>query len=161
VRGGGFEASLARAKLGYDPLFEYFDQPGGLLPACLKANPAAENLQNLDAGYYIISAAGQPEDYVRRMIRNEWGASVSGERVYQTFRAERHVPGRASSRRPGQVLRLGLDGGGTPAAVIGGRDSYGRRIIYDEVVLTDPADPRARPCAPASAPSLRQGDPRR
>jgi hypothetical protein len=143
----GFEApeGLAEeiAKFGFSPLFEYFNQPGGLLPGLpLRTNPKAENLGNLDAGYYLISAAGQPQDYIRRMIRNEWGASVAGERVYQTFQPDLHVLPADLDPQPGQILRLGLDGGGTPAAVIFGRDEYGRRIVYDEVVITDPNDPK-------------------
>ena len=45
---------------------------------------------------------------------------------------------------PGSEIILGLDGGGTPAAVVMGRDRLGRRIIYAEVVLTDPMDPKGR-----------------
>lgn len=132
----------------HDPAdFEFFDQPGGLLPGGppYRTNPAAENLQNLDDGYYERAANGQPEWYIRRMLRNQWGASVAGEPVFLEFDPDRHVSPVELEPEPGTDLVLGLDGGGTPAAVVLGRDRRtGRRIIYAEVVLVDPTDPRGR-----------------
>lgn len=124
----------------------FFDQPGGLLPGGppYVVNPKAENLANLDADYYVRAATGQPDWYVRRMIMNQWGYSVSGELIYPEFRPELHMSPVELEPRPGSTLWLGLDGGGTPAAVVGGRDDLGRRIIYAEVVLVDPADPKGR-----------------
>jgi hypothetical protein len=124
----------------------FFDQPGGILdgPPPYKVNPRAENLPNLDDDYYEVSARGQPEWYVTRMIRNRWGASVSGEVIYPEFRTELHLAPAELEPPPGTVLRLGLDGGGTPAAVIAGRDHYGRRVVYAEVVLWDPMDPKGQ-----------------
>lgn len=126
--------------------FGFFDQPGGLLPGGppYRVNPAAENLANLDDDYYPRAAKGQPEWYIRRMLRNEWGASVSGELIYPEFRTELHMAPGELEPLPGQELTLGVDGGGTPAAVVMGRDVLGRRIIYAEVVLADPSDPRGR-----------------
>lgn len=133
---------------GFDGDFEFFDQPSGLLPGLpYRTNPAAENLANLDDGYYVKSAQGQPGWYVQRMIRNEWGASISGERIYPQFTREMHVLPAEIDPPPGSVLRLGLDGGGTPAAVIGGRDAFGRRVIFAEIVITDPYDPKRRKLA--------------
>lgn len=145
----GFDGELPEelaAELGMT-LFAYFNQPAGLLPGMpYRTNPAAENLQHLDKGYYIIAAAGAGADqnYVRRMVRNEWGASGSGQVVYPSYNAELHVAAGALEPPAGSILRLGLDGGGTPAAVIGGRDGYGRRIIYGEVVIEDPNDAKGR-----------------
>lgn len=122
---------------------EFFDQPPGLLDGLpYRMNPHAENLEHLDANYYVQAAVGQPEWYVRRMLRNKWGASVSGEVIYPSFSRDRHVLPMSQDPPPGTILRLGLDGGGTPAAVVVGRDRYGRRICYDEIVLADPDDPR-------------------
>jgi hypothetical protein len=118
-------------------MFEFFDQPGGLLDGLpLRTNPDAENLANLDPAYYLIAAAGQREGYVTRMIRNRWGSSMAGDVIYPEFRRERHVSRVELEPAPGTTLRIGLDGGGTPAAVIMGRDRFGRRVIYAEVVIT-------------------------
>lgn len=128
---------------------EFFDQPPGLLPGGppYQTNPDAENLANLPEGYYTISAEGQPEWYVRRMLRNEWGASVSGEPVFPMFRdrGERaHVLPADMWPHPRDELELGMDAGGTPAAVVKGRTPTGRIITYAELVIVDPSDPRKR-----------------
>lgn len=126
--------------------FEFFDQPPGLLPGGppFRTNPAAENLPNLDDGYYVRSAQGQPEWYIRRMLRNLWGASVAGEPVFSEADIDALFSPVELEPEPMSELSLGLDGGGTPAAVIGGRTVTGRRVIYGEVVLADPSDPRGR-----------------
>jgi hypothetical protein len=126
------------------PGWEFFDQPPGLLPGGPPyiTNPDAENLRWLDPSYYPLSADGQPEWYVRRMLRNQWGASVAGEPVYPMFSRERHVLSAELEPPDGAELALAADGGGTPAAVVGGRTETGRRIIYAEIVLIDPSDKR-------------------
>jgi hypothetical protein len=121
----------------------FFDQPPGLLPGLpFRPNPAAENIAHLDPNYYVQAATGQPEWYVTRMIRNMWGASVAGERIYPEYQDALHLAPSEMQPQAGQSLILGLDGGGTPAAVIVGRDMLGRRIVYAEVVILDPYDPR-------------------
>ncbi len=125
---------------------QFFDQPPGVLaggPPYL-VNPEAENLANLDADYYEVASRGQPEWYVRRMVRNQWGASVAGEPVFDEARVDALFSPVELEPEPGDEIILGIDGGGTPAAVVIGRDRTGRRIVYAEVVLTDPADPRGR-----------------
>jgi hypothetical protein len=133
--------------------YEFFDQPGGLLPGGppYRTNPAAENLANLhgyadrlpDADcYYPMSARGQPEHYIRRMLRNEWGASYAGDPIYGAFNRAANVCAAELEPNDGDELILGLDGGGTPAGVVIGRTPTGRRIQYAEIVLTDPTDPR-------------------
>lgn len=124
----------------------FFDQPSGILPGGppFLTNPAAENLANLDNDYYEVAARGQPEWYVRRMIRNQWGASVAGDPVFGEVDLERLFSPVELEPEPGDELFLGIDGGGTPAAVICGRTRSGRRVVYGEVVLNDPMDPRGR-----------------
>lgn len=140
---------------GFEGDFEFFDQPGGLLPGLpYRTNPDAENLKNLDPDYYVISAQGQKGWYVKRMIRNQWGASVSGEVVYQEFGdGSLHMSPLELEPGPGQILKLGLDGGGTPAAVIFGRDMLGRRVVYAELVLLDPYDPKQSTLATGVGPT--------
>lgn len=124
----------------------FFDQPPGILPGGPPyiVNPDAENLKNLDDDYYQVAARGQPDWYVRRMIRNQWGASVAGEPVFGDVDLSRLFSPVELEPEPGEHIFLGLDGGGTPAASIWGRQRNGRRFKYAEVVLTDPMDPRGR-----------------
>jgi len=126
------------------PDLDFFDQPGGLIEGTLETNPLAENLERLDDDYYQVQAKNNPPWYVRRMIYNKWGASVAGEVVYDSFNPDVHVATIEMEPAAGSEIFLGLDGGGTPAAVIMGRDALGRRIVYAEVVMWDPNDPKRR-----------------
>lgn len=126
--------------------FEFFDQPPGLLPGGppFVVNPNAENIQNLDPNYYTRAAAGQPSWYVRRMIRNQWGASISGEPIFPEANLDLLFSAEELEPAPGAELFLGLDGGGTPACAVKGVTPSGRRVTYAEIVITDPSDPRGR-----------------
>lgn len=125
---------------------EFFDQPAGILPGGppYKVNPAADNARWLDDDYYEVIARGRPDWWVRRFCRNQWGASFAGQPIFgeidldTIFLTQEHEPD------PGDELVLGLDGGGTPAAVVMGRTRSGRRIIFAEVVITDPTDPKGK-----------------
>lgn len=124
---------------------EYFDQPPGLLDGLpYTTNPAAEGLQFLDKDYYVTSAKGNAEWYVVRMLRNRWGASISGDPIYTGFSDARHMSPVELQPPPRSILTVGLDAGGTPAAVVMGTTPTGRRIVYAELVVTDPADPKGR-----------------
>lgn len=91
--------------------FDVFVQPSGF-------DAAAENLKNLPPGYYTNQAAGQPDWYVRRMIRNQFGASRDGKPVYEEFNDARHVAAEPLEALVGIPLIIGLDAGGHPAAAI-------------------------------------------
>ncbi len=133
---------------------EYFDQPGGLLAGVpYTTNPAAEGLQFLDPDYYVTSARGNAEWYIRRMLRNEWGASLAGEPVYTGFDDRRHISPVELEPPARSILTVGLDGGGTPAAVVMGTSPTGRRTIYAEVVVLDPTDPKGRRLAHGVGPT--------
>lgn len=125
---------------------EFFDQPGGLLPGGPPwlANPNAENLDRMDDDYYVLQARNNPEWYIRRMLLNDWGSSVSGEVIYPEFRPELHVAAGELEPLPGSELTLAFDAGGTPAAVVLGRDPNGGRFCFAEVVMVDPFDPKKR-----------------
>lgn len=141
-----FDLCVDQAATHAENSVAFFDQPPGILPGGppFITNPAAENLANLDADYYEVASRGQPDWYTRRMIRNQWGASVAGEPVFGEVDLTRLFSPVELEPEPGEELFLGLDGGGTPAASIWGRHRNGRRFKYAEVVLTDPLDPRGR-----------------
>jgi hypothetical protein len=108
--------------------WSFHRQPSGL-------SPRAENVANLVPGYYAEQMEGQPEWYIRRFIRNEFGFSRDGKPVYPEFTDEVHVakvdllPDR---RRP---LGLGFDAGGTPAMVVTQRTLEGQWRVLDELVV--------------------------
>lgn len=114
------------------PGWRFFRQPSGF-------SPRAENLANLDGGqaYYERRALGQPDWWVRRFVRNEWGYSREGKPVWQNFVDHRHVAASPLQPIPHRPLILGSDAGRTPALLIGQRDSAGQWRVLDELVAID------------------------
>jgi hypothetical protein len=102
-------------------------QPSGL-------SPQAENVSNLPPGYYSKQMAGQPQWYIDRMIKNKPGASRDGKPVYSEFSDELHYADRVLDPVIGLPLRIGIDAGGSPAAVLGQKLPDGRWWILDELV---------------------------
>lgn len=109
----------------------FFEQPSGL-------SPYAENLQRLERmtpGYYQAQAAinADDPDYVRRMVRNEWGYSRDGKPVYPEYADQLHVASGPIAFDPTRPLVIGADAGLTPAAVFLQRDGWGRWAVIDEL----------------------------
>lgn len=109
-----------RAAAGID----LFIQPGG-------RDPQAENRDNLPSDYYQPKA-GQADWLVARMIDNKPGYSRAGKPVFPEFNDRLHV--REVDIVPGLPLGIGIDGGGSPAAVFGQRLPSGKWAIHDELV---------------------------
>lgn len=104
---------------------DLFVQPGG-------REPGAENLGNLPDDYYTTSLIGHPDWYVARMFDNKPGYSRAGKPIYPEFNDRLHV--RDQEAAPGLPLGIGIDGGGSPAAVFGQRLPSGKWLILDELV---------------------------
>lgn len=111
---------------------EFFRQPSGL-------SPAAENRANLPADYYERQMLGQPDWYIRRMIRNEYGYSRDGQPVYPEFNDTLHVSPARIMPNPAFDLHVGLDAGLTPAASFRQRRPNGQQLTVDELVTEDGA----------------------
>jgi hypothetical protein len=92
---------------------EFFRQPGGL-------SAGAENLANLDGGraYYERMSAVMEEWAVRRMVHNQFGYSRDGKPVFPEYDDIFHVSPVPLDPITGLPLILGLDAGGSPAAVV-------------------------------------------
>lgn len=108
--------------------YAFFRQPGG-------RDVAAENVPNLPPSYYERAVAGKTEDWIKVYIDAQYGYVRDGKPVYPEFLDSLHV--RAFEVSSGHPIRVGLDFGLTPAAVIGLRDSRGRWRIRSEVVTED------------------------
>tara|TARA_B100001179_G_scaffold201737_1_gene162909 strand:- start:314 stop:2002 length:1689 start_codon:yes stop_codon:yes gene_type:complete len=106
-------------------------QPGG-------DEPNAENLHNLPEGYYDRLRIGKSENYIRRFIKNLFGAVRNGQPVYPEFNDEFHVAKEALTPVPGVPVCLAVDGGSTPAAVFGQKLSGGQIRVLDELVVMAP-----------------------
>jgi hypothetical protein len=109
--------------LGFDPEFMLIkDFPSGL-------DPAAENAQNLPEDYYanIIRTLKSKPWLVKILVKNNWGASRSGQPVYPEYDDAKHlargIDGHPTDidADPGLELCIGLDAGtatgGRPSAV--------------------------------------------
>lgn len=111
-------------------------QPGGR-----SVDPKPENIDNLPRGYYAQQMIGQSQDYIRRMIDNEFGAVRRGQVVYTEYRDALHCAKARIEPIAGVPLRLSVDGGLTPAAVFQQRDHRGQiRTLREVVVFADDED---------------------
>lgn len=147
-------AELIREQTGgKQPLIEFFEQPGGL-------EENAENLHNLDPSgegdrdrgriYYRKQAAVMSEPMKRRMVDNKWGAVRSGMPVYPEFSDRLHVVEEAKPIE-GLPLRIAMDAGLTPAAVIGQRTSWGQTIVLAELAtILDQEDEQLETVGPTA-----------
>lgn len=93
------------------PGWRLFRQPSGL-------SPQAENLAVLGQDYYRRQAEVLPDYERKRFIENIPGLLREETAVYPEFSEALHVAPRPVLVLPGALLRVGVDGGGTPAAVV-------------------------------------------
>lgn len=134
-----FEAWLYREIFALTPAqrralnVDLFVQPGG-------REPGAENLENLPPDYYTPKI-GQEDWYIARMIDNKPGYSRSGKPIYPEFNDRLHVAPDELEPVPGLPIGIGLDAGGSPAAVIGQRLRNGQRRVLDEIVTEQGTGP--------------------
>ena len=111
-----------------------FMQPAALLPDG-SINLEAENLENLDADYYMNLMAGKTPDWLDVFMRNQFGAGGFGHPVFRsTFRRDFHVSKTPLHAIPASLnpIIVGMDNGLTAAAVIGQMDARGRLNILGE-----------------------------
>ncbi len=109
-------------------LLEVFLQPGG-------REPDAENLHNLQKGYYQIQAAANKHkpDYVARMIDNKFVPMQHGQPVNPQFDYRDHV--RELEWDPSRPLLVGFDQGLFAAAVASQRLAMGEFRTLREAVM--------------------------
>ncbi len=107
---------------------ELFMQPSGF-------DPAAENLANLPGGaaYYTSQAKVNPRWYVDRLLANKPGFDRGGRSIYDDFDDSRHVSLHTLDWAQGLPLLVGIDGGGSPAAVFAQRHPRQWRVLRELV----------------------------
>ncbi|MFN3592705.1 MAG: hypothetical protein ACK4TG_11020, partial [Thermaurantiacus sp.] len=117
---------------GSDPVepasgFKLFVQPGGL-------SSGAENRGNLPSDYYEKMLGSMPAWRARRLIHNQWGYSRDGKPVYPEFNDAVHVAAARLDPLPRIPVGIGIDAGGTPAAVFGQFCADGQMRVFAEIV---------------------------
>lgn len=119
--------------------YEFFAQPGALLKVgdTYEPNPLAENVQNhvLGYGYWLRQVPGKDEQWIKVFILGEYGSVHDGKPVYGEYNDTLHV--KAINPLKDVPLKIGLDFGLTPAAVITQNDARGRLLILDELCGED------------------------
>lgn len=124
--------------------FAMFAQPPAVIQLGKKAemgrmiyapNPRAENIANLPGGheYYRRMMVGKKDSWIKVFIRNEYGDVLQGRPCHASF-ADRHVRDSIPIMR-GVGIRIGLDYGRTPAAVIAQKAPDGQLRIIREVLV--------------------------
>lgn len=108
----------------------YFLQPSGF-------SPMAENVENLPGGrdYYNNQAKNKTEAWIKQFIEAEWGFSVAGKPVVQSFNPKIHLSGHRLRFDPNLDLIGGFDPGiGGAAMIFGQEDPEGRLHVLGEIV---------------------------
>lgn len=113
----------------------FYRQP----PAMLKVdgkyvlNPEAENLTNLDEGYYETMCMGADEDFINVNVLNNYGEVKRGKPVYKDYSdLEHHVDEEMVPLR-GVPVVIGMDQGLTPSAAFTQQAPDGTVIVFDEI----------------------------
>jgi hypothetical protein len=99
----------------------FFDQPGGLIEienGKFIANPLAENLENIGENYYLDRVPGNTLEHIRVFYCNQYGFVREGMPVIPEFSEALHVARQRLDPVKGIPIRIGLDFGLTPAALI-------------------------------------------
>lgn len=116
----------------------YFLQPSGF-------SPEAENTGvNLDTGvpflpggrdYYTNQAKGKSEAWIKQFIEAQWGFSIAGKPVVQSFKSDLHVSKKRLQYNPNLSLIGGFDPGlGGTAMILGQEDLDGRLLVLGEIL---------------------------
>lgn len=106
--------------------WEFFAQPAG-------DSPEAENIKNLDDGYYERLVAANDQDWVNVYVRGNYGFVKHGEPVYSGYVDNLHCAPAPLEPSPDLPLVIGGDPGLMPAILIGQHLPDGRWHIIDEL----------------------------
>jgi hypothetical protein len=108
-----------------------FKQPSGL-------SPDADNLENLETGYYEKLAIGKSKVYVDTAVKAIYPPSQAGKPVYHaTFRRDKHVSRTPLKIDPYLPVIVGQDWGLTPAGLWFQMQPDGRIFILRETPAFD------------------------
>lgn len=119
--------------------WDFFTQPGGLIEreGEFFENPEAENLDNLEPGYYLTRAGGKNKDHIRVYYCNQYGFVRDGKPIYPEYNDAIHCTKEIIEPIKGRTLYVGIDFGLTPAAVFAQQTVTGRWHWIDELVTED------------------------
>lgn len=108
----------------------YFLQPSGF-------SQMAENVENLPGGrgYYTNLAKNKTPTWVKQYVEAEWGFSIAGQAVVQSFDRKLHLSRARLPFDPVLPLIGGFDPGlGGAAMILGQQDIDGRLNVLGEII---------------------------
>lgn len=119
-----------------DPDWEFFVQPPAATYDKVRKeyvlNPHAENLANLDRGYYQRQLK-LPLKVVRQMLANQWSPRTTGKPVWPEFSTVDHTRNENPRYDPGLPVLIGHDFGLHSASVFGQLSRDGALVVLSEV----------------------------
>jgi hypothetical protein len=124
-----------------EPGFDYIFERDEVIPSAgtyWGINPEAENLSNLDPGYYARQLINKSRTHIQVYAQGKYGYVRTGKAVVPEFNHELQVMDVPLLRD--QPIYIGVDIGGgtlTPAAVIGQVSAMGTKIIHHELCAKD------------------------
>lgn len=130
------------ARLGMTrQLMEFWEQPPALIEAqgSYVPNPAAENAEHQPMGfaYWLLLVAGKAQQWVDLYILNKYGKVIDGKPVYHEYDDQDHGKPVHLTALDGLPIRIGLDFGLSPAAVIGQCSPMGKLLVLGELVAKE------------------------
>jgi len=140
-----------------DPNEKYFTQPPALLRDWVETPDgkgawkyecnigqrqgvlAAENVENHNEGfdYWLNMVRTKDDDDIRTQVLNEYGRTVAGLPIYQSWKDGFHYIGSGVKFEPGRLLVGGMDFGRTPAVHLLQMSSDGQVRGLEELVSKD------------------------
>lgn len=109
-----------------------FKQPSGL-------SPRAENLANLQPGYYQRLAIGKSPEWLKVFVEGKYGFTTDGKAVWPEYNDQLHCP-TDKDKQPKVNINLPIvrswDFGLTPACVFSQVTARGQWIVVDELIAT-------------------------
>lgn len=120
--------------------WEFFAQPGALIKlpdGTYAPNPKAENVQNHTLGYeyWLRQVPGKDEQWIKVFLLGQYGSVHDGKPVYNEWNATLHT--KEIYPQQGVKLKIGIDFGLTPSAVLTQNDARGRLLVLDEICGED------------------------
>lgn len=151
----GENVSLYKRQVTDERNARYFLQPSGF-------SPLAENVEHLPgkAAYYTNQAKNKTEAWIKQFIEAEWGFSILGKPVVQSFNQRVHISRGRLEYDPQLLLVGGFDPGLGGAAMIFGQEDWdGRLKVLGEIITQGLGarrfcDERLRPYLAARFPDL-------
>lgn len=120
-------------------LYDWFAQPGALIKVGdnYEPNPLAENVNNheLGYGYWLRQVAGKTDEWIKVFVLGQYGSVHDGKPVYHEYNDSLHV--KEINPITGSPLKIGLDFGLMPSAIITQNDVRGRLLVLDELCGED------------------------